>query len=149
MCSWRSASPSGITPPPHPAQPSLPSQHPLLLLLGWSLLLLSPSRWSFSRPAPCPRFFFFLSPAALSGVTRLLKQCWHLYQADLTLCPFPPSLHLLSSFCTPGSITLTTTHFKKIDKWGKQDHRQYNQKKYKFFLSSTWNKHLSASSTSQ
>lgn len=64
---------------------SLPSQLPLLLLLGWALPLLSPRRWSFSHSAP--RSFFF---ATLLGVTRLLKQYWHLYQADPTLPSFPP-----------------------------------------------------------
>lgn len=67
MCNWRSVFPPGFTPhtphtapsSPHPILASLPSQHPLLLLLGWSLLLLSPSRWSFSCPAPSLLFFFF------------------------------------------------------------------------------------------
>ena len=107
MCNWRSASPSGFAPhtptsPSPPAAPPLPppSSSPALPPLPASpaAVVGVVSASAVTKPLvfqpSCsllffPFFFFF---AALLGVTRLLKQCWHLYQADLTLCPFPPSL---------------------------------------------------------
>lgn len=141
MCNWRSASPSGFAPhtpppPPHPSHrtlqphPSPPSPLSTPCCCCWGGLCFCCHQAAGLSAVLFPPFF---PPAALLGVTRLLKQCWHLYQSDLILCPFPPSLHLLSSSHTPGSITLrpellTTTH-KKLN--GENYSSNYNNNKYR------------------
>lgn len=170
MCNWRSASPSGSAPhtPTSPSPPAAPPPPSSLLLPSPPSppLPASPaavvgvvSASAVTKPLvfqpSCSLLFFlfFFFFAALLGVTRLLKQCWHLYQADLTLCPFPPSsLQLLSSSCTPGSITLwlemlSATHYtkkRKRKKEGKTKTQTIRQKKKKIYTSfsspadSTW-----------
>lgn len=180
MCNWRSASPSGSAPhtPTSPSPPAAPPPPSYLLLPSPPSppLPASPAavvgvvsasavtKPLVFQPSCSLLFFLFFFFAALLGVTRLLKQCWHLYQADLTLCPFPPSsLQLLSSSCTPGSITLwlemlSATHYtkkRKRKKEGKTKTQTIRQKKKKYIqvfpLQQTAheNKHFPASSTWQ
>lgn len=185
MCNWRSASPSGsaphtptspsppaappppsslLPPPPQPSLPPLPSLHPLLLLLGWSLLLLSPSRWSFSHPAP---FFFF----SFFFFCRSLRR-HKITEAVLTSLSGWPNTLPFSSLLPPAPLLLLhsrihhtlawdaqcyTLHTKKRKrkKEGKTKTQTIRQKKKKYIqvfpLQQTAheNKHFPASSTWQ
>lgn len=160
MCNWRSAFPRGFTPHtpltltpllppyctllPHPS-PSIPSQHPLLLLLGWSVLLLSPSRWSFSRPAPSLPFFcrslrrHKITEAALTSLSA--------WPNTLPFSSHPPSPLLLLLHSRIHHTLAWATHYyyytfkiKKIKGENKNTERKM-QLRFPHPTDSTWNKH--------
>lgn len=139
MCNWRSAPPSGSTPhttppsTPMPALPPSPADIPRCRCWGGLGLCCHQAAGLSAAPQTPPCSFFLLS-AALLGVTGLLKQCWHLYQPDLTLCPPHP---LLSS-CTAGSITLQpellTPTYEKTKSIKRKMEKYKKEKKKKVIL---------------
>lgn len=144
MCKWRSASPSGVTPhppppppPPHPAQPSPPLPASPAAVVG--VVSVSPVTKPLVFQSSCSLSCFFFSPCCSLRHHKITEAVltslsgWPNTLPFSTLHPHPPSL---SSFCTPGSITLArgphSYTFKKQkikNKRVKQNHRQHNKEK--------------------
>lgn len=143
MCKWRSASPSGVTPqppptPPPPSCPALPSPPSIPCCCCWGGLCLSCHQAAGLSVVLLP-FLLFFSPCCSLRHHKITEAVltslsgWPNTLPFSTLHPHPPSL---SSFCTPGSITLAwgphSYTFKKQkikNKRVKQNHRQHNKEK--------------------